>query len=900
MVQNPRYDYTLVLKDHGSDISLKAFVNTIQYEETGNDEISNAIIVLNAHFGRWIKNNIVIGGVTYPKINFFDRIYLKITDPDGNSVEDVLEVLKKIPYESSTFGDSLEIQCSNQGWHFAQVRFADQILRASGFDVVKTICDDYNVNLGPKDPTIEKHDQVYDTATRLGNAMSKATFNDYDWGNVETYCVDGVNDTIDKLGSSVDAGGELNFFDFRFVPKYNHALNQFIDIMQLSIAVSGQVNSKVTISKADSVAKITDTRGELEPLQGSNIMAVGDPNGGSLPTNFAIYFGQKEKFFSALDWVSGLPYLAGMRVQYNGHFYLCLSNVTSGTNPASDPGHWQDQGNVFTTATVDYSPYTKNKPQYWINSGAGYIFSRTPTQNDATQFDHNIVIQDTNHRRTWVDIIVTNPASIPADMLIGGLPFRTLRVLCRGTPAGVFAQNGSKDRFGVSYQNAVIKHNGGVSGTYQDWDVFQSPQNDLEVVEKRTGFCWIWNHCGGILVNGSCILGSRDGAWTRGAYISGQLGGNDGAIFVSNGQFDCLHPYDIDASAGPHNPQFGNEDGIEGGSGTPGDKSAVYAQYTFTNNSLHSVGGWLNLMYPIPRCGNSTAWGASNVGEQYLPPTLDVNNMRLNHLGGKGLNQGLPSEDLMPLSALRFFLNITAKNLGGFLIQQGDFKVRVAIGDSSDNVVVADSGVVAQNDNRAEITIPVTDFRIFRGRSGLPFLPLQEIEILNIFEWRNINWITIETLDSYDDQGRYNAFNRFVTELGNSIKISCDGFHWVKPLMCVSQEVTNPANKPDRNLEPQTLQRPNISNYMQLKNDVLSMLQIYQFQRVEYQVSRALRCNIRFGQMFTLNHPRLVDENGSSSVDLVCKKNIYTISKGKGTGGFLMQTIGVKRFTSLT
>lgn len=903
MPPNPRYSALLVLKDHGPDLDISNNFITLEYTETGNEEISSAIIKLNAHFGRFMVDGITVGGTSYPKVEFFDRLYLKITDPDGNVVEDVLEVINKFPSEEPGYNNVLEIHASNQGWHFSNQHFAKQYQRQSGFEVVKDICSSYNSNVGPKDPTIEKHDADYSTSTRLGNAMSKATRNDWEFGTVETFCNQGVQQVSDFLGSSVDVGGELEFFDWRFVPKYDHGTGSFLDVMQLSVAVSGQVNSKVTISNADSVAKITNVKGRQEPEKGTNQLAEGDPIAGSLPTDFSKYFSEKEKFFAVNDWDgNSIKYLVDMRVHYDGKYYLCITEHTSspGTTPDLAVGTlWTDQGSSWTSAlaSYDYSPWTKDKAQYWINAGGGYVHSGThPANNKAANIDHNLVIRDDNHRRSWVDGKFNDPSSIPSDMLKSGSPFRTLRILCE-TPGGVWTQNSGKDRFGVSYTNAVIKHNGGTfsgSEEYKNWDVFLSAKNDMEIYDFREGEAWTFNPCGtGLNANGSCI-GARLGGWQKGAYILAQFLGVGVGLWTSGGVFDCAHPYNI---VGTNNPDFGNADGIEGGVGTPGENSAVRCKYTWTSGS-RSVGAWLNFAFPWPRNGNSTPFGAVTIGEQYLPDTLDSNNMHLTHDEKRGFNQGLSSEDLKPLTAVRVFTKLTAKNLGGSLIAQGDFRIRLVLFDSSDNVVAADK-VIGHNDNMEELTFQLNEFKIYRARPGLPFTPVRELEILNIFEWRNICRGAIFTLDSYDNEGRYLATNRFISQLASSLEIQADGYHWPKPLLVTTQEQSNPASKPDRNLEPTFLKRPRISNYFQLKNDAKSMLEIAQFRRVEYEIKRALRCNIRFGEEFKLKHPRVVDDSDVSpndEVDLVCKKNIYSISKGKGAGGFLVTTIGVKRF----
>ena len=92
---------------------------------------------------------------------------------------------------------------------------------------------------------------------------------------------------------------------------------------------------------------------------------------------------------------------------------------------------------------------------------------------------------------------------------------------------------------------------------------------------------------------------------------------------------------------------------------------------------------------------------------------------------------------------------------------------------------------------------------------------------------------------------------------------------------------------------------PHIANYRQLRNAVRTQLEIDRFKRVEYRIKRGMKLNVRFGEEFTFKHPRLVDDPDvapNDEVDLICKGNIITINKGKGIGGFMVTTVGVKRF----
>lgn len=910
MVKNTRYPIVCVLKDHGTDFNLKPYVEHIEYEETGNEEISSAKIKLNAKFARFIKDAVVVGGVTVPKVEFFDRIFLRFTDPNGDVTEDVLEVLQKKPTEIKGIGDVLELNAVHQGYHIFRIHNLKQYQRESGFDVIKdmgAVYTDSDVR-GTSQPTLENFDTVisFAGAKPVGNAASQATSIDFDFSNAEFYIGDAINSTSDRLGSSVSAGGELEFFDWRTVSKYDHGAGTNIDVIQLQFRVSGDTNTTLeVVSKADTVDKLLDTLGSLEPEQATHIFSWGAINAGSNPTGFQIYFGEKEAFFAAKQWLDATDYLAGMKVQYLGAFYEAVIDHTSnaGVNdPITGIGtFWVAR--TFTPS-VNYSPWTKDRPQYWVNSGAGYVHSGThPQNNKAAQHDHNLVIRDQNHRRTWVDFRGISLASINTDMYLSGggsemyRGFRMLLDTALGALGAPFTSNGSKDRFNVSYTDAVVQHNGGLftgANEYLNWDVFLAPQDDLEVIDMRQGESYVNNPCSSLTFGGTCS-GSRTAGWQKGAYQAIVVSGASVGAFLANALPDCLHPYDI---LGTNNPDFGNATGVE--SGTPGVNSAVRVKYTMADGA-RANGAWLNLAFPLPRSGFAGAFTATTVGEKYINPTFDLNNMHLSSLGKRGLNQGVDSEgrgslDYGKTTGFREFLKLIQTGIAGLIPPGGDFKIRVSMFDTSDNVTVKDFPVTHKdNFTEGELDFP---FENFRGRHGIAFTPLQELEILDIFETRNVVRMAFSTLDSYDGEGRYNPFNRFTAVFG-ALEMQIDAPHFVKPLTATTQEETVQADKPERNFEAEPMDRPQISNYIQLKQDALSHLEIMKFKRVEYSIKRPLRCNIKFGDEFTLKHPEMVDDSDEApndEVDLICKKNIFTYQKGKGRSGYGVQTIGVKRF----
>jgi len=917
MPVNSRYPLTLILKDHGTDFDLKPWLEgELQYEETGNEEISNATITLNSKFSRFITDGVVIGNTTFPKINFFDRIYIRFTDPNGVITDDVVQVLKFKPDEDKPAGNRLTLLCEHQGFHFFRMHNLKQYQRESGFAVISDNGATYSSTdvRGTKQPSMENHNTLFDfTGVKpVGNAASQATYIDFDFKDAEFYIGDGLNVVAKRLGASVDDGGELEFFDWRTVSKYNHVANTDLDVIQMQFRVSGDngPNAKVVLDKTTAtINPILATYGELEPEKSTSVFAWGDMNMGSQPPGYQIYFGEKEFFLSALEWTNGRIYKSGQRVKFEAGFFICLISHTAnlGSNdPTTGIGTiW----NVETFApTTSYSNWTKNfsdntgRPQYWINSGFGYIFSTVfPQNNRACCHDHNLVIRDINHRRSWVDKVAGGVSDIPTSMHLSGggsEMYRGFRLLLDQTSfptvSAPFNQNSGKDRFDKSYVDAVVMHNGSsFTGTeaYKNWDVFLSATNDLEITSARDGISFVFAPCDNLTFNNVCS-GSRLGGWQQGAMQAAQVSGVSVTAFVAGLLPDCLHPYNITAV---NTPAFGNSQGVE--SGNPGLNSAVNVTYDFSKSDL-AHGWWINLAFPIPRDGTATAFTAVTAGEKYINPTFDLNNMHLSSTGKRGLNQGSDAEgrgslEYGKINATRLYLKLEASTFG-LLIPGGDFKARIALFDTGDNVIVGDA-TITHNFNFSEIEIEITNYKIWRGRHGLPYTPLQEIEILDVFETRNVVRIAISSLDSYDGDGRYVPINTY-TKFVDGVTINLDAFHFVKPLTAMTQLQTVQVNKPEINFEREPLDKGQISNYKQLENDAKSVLELEQFKRVEYEINRPLRCNIKFGDEFTYINPNIVNDTDvapASSIDLICKKNIFIYSKKRG---FSVKTIAIKRF----
>ena len=244
--------------------------------------------------------------------------------------------------------------------------------------------------------------------------------------------------------------------------------------------------------------------------------------------------------------------------------------------------------------------------------------------------------------------------------------------------------------------------------------------------------------------------------------------------------------------------------------------------------------------------------------------------------------------------------------------------MRCVLIDTDDNVVTQDF-VIPFNNTWTSITLPVGGFQIYRGREPRynsaivhDLFPPKGLDVQDIFIWRNVQMMSIFTLDSYDEYGRnhHGECKQFGTESildvtawvfkrgysEKEIKLAVDALHFTKPLL------VNTGNVTGRVIDPDFIQRPDIGNYEQLKSDAEAEKQKHLHQRVEYDVTTTGRFDIGFGDYFNLTDDEIIPAftnptESAGQVKLVAKRIEYSISKPlNGKGGFLRRIRGVRRF----
>tara|TARA_R110000765_G_scaffold181965_3_gene287947 strand:+ start:142 stop:2853 length:2712 start_codon:yes stop_codon:yes gene_type:complete len=869
--------------------------------DTGTGEVNNARIILSAPKGKFITSA--------PLLNQYDRIRIKITDENNAVYNKVFDITKIIPSWTKAEGVRVTLMLLGIEHWLQKINHVKPFNYEGAFEVAKDVGDSYSVNKGTLQPTLTGHDDP------TKNELPSSAFqkNNYDFGISEAPCMDRIDTVVDKLGGSVDVGGNLDFYESKF---NSHATSYTTMEMEIFSSGSPTASSIPEISESTSV-NVGESDGGIDAETGTIVNAWGAVDQGSLPINISQYNSKSRRLDFIPYWKNTESYKTNSVVKYGNAMYKALQNITgsaSNTAPSSNIGTLY---NVLTTSdyygTLVYSPWTNGKngstqvgAEYWRDSGTNPLNAAAGTNSRAHGFvDGNVVVNDDisgeEFFRIPVDIILETtdptPSHITSDTelrkyLYNNTTFyRGFRVLLKNSGNTASQQSWSSsgsstaDRNGKTFNQVVVQYTG------SEWVVKYSPvANDTMVVAKNKGTIFLYS---GLI-------------WYEQPIAT---------------DMDCMHSYN----------SIDNETGIPITKFAVNNDSAVKAVYEYstatalflTGDHL-KLGAWLNLSFPFPTAKiNHTSevgslYGGAISGRNAVcePATFDTQNMHLTHDGYRGFNHGDSSEDFGQISSLDFWLKIHYEgNKANVWLSstEPNYKMRCILIDTSDNVVTQDF-VLPFNNFWEQVKLPISGFTAYRGRKPKNSIrtmitPPKELRILNIFQFKNLKNIIIQTQDSYDEHGRYNwsVDNRFLNPIvvlnfipsvaiNRRISLSIDAINFTKPLLA------NTGAKTDRCLEGEFIERPEIMDYYQLKNDAAAELEKKKWRHVEYDITTTGDCAINFGDYFLYENTNIIPDEfetsgGSNKIKLVAKHIEYSITKPvDGKGGFLRRILGVRRF----
>ncbi|MCA9828554.1 MAG: hypothetical protein KC444_09265 [Nitrosopumilus sp.] len=931
------YDVLVILKDHGSDVDLSGKWSVIEYDDGFPQSVK---ITLNARGGRFLTRT--------PIINKRDRIYVRITDRAGKITEDVFHVrrIQKIKRAGKVL--QLKLSCPHQSENLWTRTVSFALKRTSNKEAIVEWVRQLNVK-GSKDPTVEI--PAFDTVKKVGNAFDGFTSNNHFY---ESLKAETVVDEIKNLElQPVEGGGSFEPMYVRFKSKYDHSTGLNLDTVQLQAFPQGYKDDgagnltntpSVTLTQRtveDSLrSNVLGLESEEDPEEGTIVTAIGDKSSGSYPVDFMKYMGAKDVFNSAKDWASGNLYKVGRLVRDNGNVYECIFEHTSSgaTQPPNatfwigrvfqKPQPWLTAQNYPATTlvrhqdiaykcmqthlsssanepgkdtsfwvrvnfvpTLDYSPLTKDKAQYWINALAGAKYAATNNSRTA-MIDPNCIIPDTLHPRIPVDYVGTNPTSIPTELLVNlgsgnQVPHAFLMLTVdpatgNGSGAGAFA---GSDKNGVTFAGNVVKYHDSDNDGIGEWVVFRQTSQDFEVFDWYESISWTKNPCTGVgsYVDsaGVCQIGSRGTQWKKGSYglseipLVGKFG-----VWFDDKQFECVHSVKWDSANSRIDcgtKQIMNEHNSS--------TSAVFiksAPLDTTRTFPYYVG--FNIHSRFPRTSNAIPFGSVSAGEKINLSVFDFFNMFLTH-EGKREWFGPQVEDYYPIQGFSFVQQLIATHsIFGKFDTEGDYSFGIWLADENMNQVIIEYNH-SRNDSILPQEGPLSKAKPYVGVPGVSvFFSAQEPEIIDVFEPREWLMGGIYTKDSFDSQGRYLGLRSRFNGM-SEIELALDAYRMTKPLVATNTD--EPNNKPEYAIESLKVKASSIVSYAQLKNLVLGLSQLVNFERRNFKVPTKLRCDIQFGDPVYYTSQEIISDTTDSlpnTIKGVADRIIYTLSKPKGRG----------------
>ena len=878
------------------------FISLPKATDTGTEEINSATLVLSAPDGKFIT--------TSPIIDEFDRIRISIFDGGvANEYNKTFDVIKITPSWTKSEGVRLTIFLQGMEHHLQKINYIKPHFYEGAKEVVDDIANSYNNSKGTKQPTL----------LNVSNELPTANYakNNYDYAVNQDTCHNRMVTTVDKLGGSVSTGGALDFYDIRFT----NSSSDFT-ILALNVFSSGSPTdgSEVTLSESTSV-NVGESESGIDSQTGSVMHSWGAVDSGSLPVEFSKFKSGQRRFNLYPLWSSSVAYAVNSIVQHGATKYICI--LASTNNEPPNATYWTVRTANTDFGNIVYSPWTDGNAAAWKDGGID------PNGNDSSSeigqgfFDGNVIVQDTqdNWFRTIADVRVS--ASLPEPSDISGSAtlkkylynnthfYRGFRVLLddNTAPAGAWA---GSDTNGKLFQQAIVEcTTAGTEATAVWRVVYERITDKLVCTVRDEGITYHYSTGARTWTAGSMVTdGDHLHPYTSLTNVAGVPNAGD-STYANNTDTAILVRYDYSSLAGP--PLLG-------------------VGRTATEN--HMIGAWLNFTFPFPA---ATINGAGLVGSIYggahastdvvcEPSTFDTQNMHLTHNGFRGFNVGDASEDFGQVSSLDFWMKLhhQAKTIlelswtgdGTQNVESANYEMTCLLVDTEDNVVSQDF-TISFNDQWDEYKLPIGGFNIYRGRKPndsliTTIIPPKELEVSNIFRWRNIKHIIIQTKGSYDEEGRYRQTEAGgniwlnaptfsggpeYTKTDRRIDLTIDALHWTKPLLVnTGQDLT-------RCLEGEFLERPEITDYYQLKNDANAELEKRKFRHVEFDITTTGKADIKFGDYFLYENSNLIPDefetsSGNNLIKLVAKHIEYSITKPvDGKGGYLRRILGVRRFT---
>lgn len=921
------------------------------FTDQGTGEVNRLLFILNCgQKGKYLTQA--------PIIDQFDKIRLVATDGQGFSYNRVFEVKTIIPSEDQGQGTTAQIDCLGNEWYLQHKHYARPQWFKTAFEVMQDIGDSYNLDPatkanGGKMPDLVYHNVPYNhgtsadgnsTPAKLGNGLPSHTRNVYDYGTSEDMIYDVMMDLVDRQAATVDYGGIFDYFEMGFDTDASDLHKIYMKCPSSGSDPEANLDSLIEIDATSGGTSVNtaldEQEGGIEAQRATKVYSWGDL--GTIPVDSADYMAIEYDWIFYPEWTQDVIYYVDSVVISEGRHFKCITTTdppSAATKPIPtvDTLYWVRWNFSDHLGSKQYSPWTVDKATLWEQAGAN-LDAGTGSR---MMWDGNLVINYTEGQatpkgnkdlyRTWVHVAsgVDALGEGFTGLSLGGYNgsgtnlfypdgFRFLNL----ENGGAEFITGTDPKTGKSFVNAVCRWNneGGVAGQgfFEVMDKWDSDDmgNKVQVASLHDGAVFVWN--------------SATKKWT--------------AHRNEAGITDCFHTYDTLLNVtdfqtgtpileGTKNFDFPSSDNY---------RSAIQIKTTWglietLTNTAGYFKGWAGFCFQFPFPHKRDSSYGEDIGDLYgnsdtlLPSFFDPQNMNWTSKGERGFNQTSSTDygQVLDLSfQVRVLEQLTDTEDTQFKQRlNANFPCRVTCYDSNDNVVVADQNIPFR-DNITDMHFKLNQFQVYRGAkplvaieslAGGTVIRPKEQELSNVFEWRNLQLISIQIQSFYDEYGRYSPL-RGAADLsgvldpqsqiplyGATITFELDAFRWTKRNLATATETAVGGVQTERNIEAPFLQRNQIFSKRQLEKDALGEAQRLAFRNKEFTVGTQGKFDIRAFDSFLYTNPRIVYLDASqyplktgeavNTIKLVAKKIEYSITKIKnGKGGFMRKILGSRRF----
>jgi len=307
--------------------------------------------------------------------------------------------------------------------------------------------------------------------------------------------------------------------------------------------------------------------------------------------------------------------------------------------------------------------------------------------------------------------------------------------------------------------------------------------------------------------------------------------------------------------------------------------------------------GWWTVLFEAPM---------PNDGSAYQPHVLDLNNRNVTPSGNMGWASAVDSEDLGRITGLRFMLRFdkrivnprfdTDPEAGGYrILARGNIPFRCWVVDTESRVWHQDFTYRLLGTNQ-QVQLDFANFSALHSRApvnaGNIYINtvLPEVRTVEGFNPRKIKMVGLHLLDNYDEHGRYwpwfNPWNNLF-EFGGRLIVgsavdsigTVDGFCFIKaPVAIAVQAPGENSAPPSRTIMAPITERPNISNYVQLKGAATALAELNAWRLDNYTVRLPGRSDILAESSIILHHRGMITEGDVSGTPNTLKLVVTRVS----------------------